>query len=228
MATNQSQQNAQADIVFGGGPGIRDISIHWLKAFGVSAVAMSGPNSQEYWHPYADPKKFEGLPVLWNDGGVTIYQVPSRSDSLAHVVPPQAIVTRPPRNPEDGAQAARYADALDDPSLPLADLTWQDTNHMRIHTTAAPGQALSVQVGYHPGWHATVNGQRRAIYKDGLGLMWLRPECNGPCQVEMDYDGGWGLWLCRMLSYGAIFVLMVWAGLGLSKHLSHSRSALRQ
>ncbi|HKE28401.1 MAG TPA: hypothetical protein VKB88_38895 [Bryobacteraceae bacterium] len=224
MATNQSQQNAQADIVFGGGPGIREISINWLKAFGVSAVAMSGPNSQEYWHPYADPKKFEGLPVLWADSGITIYQVPSRSDSLAHVVPSQAIVARPPRNPEDGAQAARFAAALDDASLPLASLTWQGTNHIRIHTTAAPGQAISVQVGYHPGWYATVNGQRRAIYKDGLGLMWLRPECNGTCEIAMDYDGGWGLWLCRVLSYASILGLAGLAAFGLSKRPSHSRA----
>lgn len=208
MATNQSQQNAQADIVFGSGPGIREVSIGWLKAFGVSAVAVSGPKSEEYWHPYADPKKFDGLPVLWNDGGVTIYQVPGRSDSLAHVVPPEAIVTRPPRNPEDARQAARFAAALDDASLPLAEFRYEGTDHIRIRTTAVPGQALSVQVGYHPGWHATANGQRRPIYKDGLGLMWLRPQCNGPCEVAMDYDGGWGLWACRVVSYGAIAGLM--------------------
>ena len=209
MATNQSQQNAQADVVFGSGPGVRDISIHWLKAYGVSAIAVSGAKSEEYWHPFADPTKYDGLPALWTSGGVTIYQVPGRSDSLAHVVPPEAIVTRPPRNPEDGAQAARLAAALDDPSLPAAELRYEGTDHIRIHTTAAPGQALLVQVGYHPGWHATVNGQPRPLYKDGLGLMWLKPECNGACDVSMDYDGGWELWTCRVISYLAIAGLVV-------------------
>jgi hypothetical protein len=207
MATNQSQQNAQADIVFGSGPEIREISIHWLQAYGVSAVAVSGPKSQEYWKPFADPHKFDGLPVLWSDSGVTLYAVPLRSDSLAHIVPPAAIVRHPPRNPEDGAEAARFAAALNDPSLPLADLAWQGPNRMTIHTTPAAGQALSVQVGYHPGWRATVNGRHPDIYKDGLGLMWLRPDCHGACTVQLDYSGGWGLWLCRIVSYMAIAAL---------------------
>lgn len=209
MATNRSQQYAEADIVFGSAPGIREISLTWLKAYGVAAVGVSGPNSQEYWKPYADPGKFDGLPVLWNDSGVTIYRVPLRSISLAHVVPEAAIVRRPPRGPEDAGEAARYAAALDDTSFPLADLTWQNTNHMRILTTAAPGQAVSVQVGYHPGWHARANGQRRTVYKDGLGLMWLRPECHGPCQIDLDYNGGWALWLCRGLSYAAIAAIIL-------------------
>ena len=204
MANNQSQQSAKADIVFGSGPGIREISLTWLKAYGVAAVAVSATGSQEYWRPYADPTKFNGLPVLWSEGGVTIYRVPLRSTSLAHVVPAAAIVRPAPRNPEDAGEAERYAAALDDASLPLADLAWEGTDHMRIHTAAAPEQALSVEVGYHPGWHATVNGQPRAIYKDGLGLMWLRPECNGACEIELDYTGGWALWLCRAVSYGAI------------------------
>jgi hypothetical protein len=210
MATNQSQQNAEADIVFGSGPGIRDISLTWLKAFGVGAVAVSGPKSAEYWHPYADPAKFDGLPVLWSESGVTIYRTPLRSASLVHVVPASAIARRPPRNPEDIGEAARYTAALDDPTLPAADLSWEGPNRMRIRTTSQPGQALSVQVGYHPGWRATANGQRRAIYKDGLGLMWLRPECNGACEVVLDYDGGWALWLCRAISYGTIALLVVY------------------
>jgi hypothetical protein len=198
--------------VFGSGPGIRDISLTWLKAFGVGAVGVSAPNSQEYWKPYVDPKKFDGLPVLWNESGVTIYRVPVRSASLAHVVPSAAITRWPPRNPEDIGEAARYAAALDDASLPLAELEWQGTNRMRVETTAAPGQAISVQVSYHPGWHATVNGQRREIYKDGLGLMWLMPECNGTCDVVLDYNGGWGLWACRVLSYAAIAGLLIFVG----------------
>lgn len=203
MATNQSQQKAYADIVFGSGPGIREISLTWLKAFGVGAVAVSAPHSAESWHPYADPSKFDGLPELWSESGVTIYRVPLRSTSLVHVVPPGAIVRHPPKNPEDAAEAARFVAALDDPSLPPAGLSWLDRNHIRIRAAVQPGQAVSVQVGYHPGWHATVNGGATAIYKDGLGLMWLRPECRGDCEIQLTYRGGWELWLCRVISYAA-------------------------
>lgn len=219
MATNQSQQNADADIVFGSGPGIRDISIAWLKAYGVGAVAVSGAHSAEYWHPYADPSKFVGFSELWSESGVTIYRVPQRSASLAHVVPATAIVRHPPRNPEDAAEAARFAAALDDPSLPLADFTWQDRNHILIRTNATPGQTVSVQVSYHPGWHATVNGRSTAVFKDGLGLMWLHPECRGSCEIRLVYNGGWQLWLCRIVSYAAWMALLAIFAVSLTRRV---------
>jgi hypothetical protein len=75
--------------------------------------------------------------------------------------------------------------------------------------TFAPDQGLSIQVSYHPGWHATVSGRGVPIERDGLGLMWLRPACSGPCEVQLDYDGGWELRLCRWLSSLAIASLVI-------------------
>ena len=94
--------------------------------------------------------------------------------------------------------------ALDDATLAGTQFQWEGRNRIRIRTAAAPGQALSVQVSYHPGWHATVAGQRRELRKDGLGLMWLRPGVYGRCEVVLDYDGGWELRLCRWLSWLAL------------------------
>ncbi len=211
MATNQSQQNAAAAITFE--PAARDpdasLSLNWLRAYGVGAIAVSGKNSAEYWKPFVDPSRFDALPALWTDSGVTIHQVPARSTSLAHVVPEAAIVKHPPKTPEDTAEASRYVAALEDPSLPAATLAWRGEGQMRIRATASPGQAISVQEGYHPGWHATVAGARREIFKDGLGLMWLRPECNGACEIVLDYTGGWELWICRVISYAAMAGLVV-------------------
>src|SRR5262249_17072831 len=152
------------------------------------------------------------LPALWSDQGVTIRKVPLRTASLAHVVPDDAIVKRRPRNPEDVGDVKKYVAALDDPSLPLAALNWRGGNHIRIGTAASPGQALSVQVGYHPGWRAIVNGERRAIHKDGLGLMWLRPDCHGACEISLDYGGGLELWASRVVSCAAIAGLVVMVG----------------
>ncbi len=213
IATNRSQQNANAAILFGsGGTAEEDarLSLVWLKAFGVGAVGVSGRESKEFWKPFAHPEKFEGvLPALWSEDGVTIYRVPSRSPSLAHVVPEGAIVRHAPVDGKDSAEASRYVAALEDALLPTADFAWRGRNQIRIRTTASRGQAVSVQVGYHHGWHATVGGQARRVYKDGLGLMWLRPECAGPCEIAMDYDGGWELKLCRAVSYLAITGVLV-------------------
>jgi hypothetical protein len=63
--------------------------------------------------------------------------------------------------------------------------------------------------------------QRLDLRKDGLGLMWLRPECHGPCEVQLDYDGGWELRACRWLSFMALAGLL--AGLPLSWYFRHRR-----
>ena len=206
MSYNLIQQRGLREIYNGGETAERDarVSLAWLKAYGVGAVAVSGPHSSEFWRSYiVHPEKFEGiLPVIWREDDVTIYRVPQRTASLAHVMPDTAVVSRP-------VALERYIAALDDPSLPPAALEWQGRNHIRIRTAASSGQVISVQVSYHPGWHAKVNEQARQIEADGLGLMLIRPECNGLCDVELDYDGGWELRICRYLSFAAIASLLL-------------------
>ena len=216
VAYNGEQQWALRAIWNGGDTPERDarVSLAYLKAYGVGAIAVSGPKSQEFWKAYAHPAKFDGvLPLLWREDDVSIYRVPQRSGSLAHVVPRSAIVVPAPRGDSGLADLERYDAALDDPSLPLADLRWEGRNRVRISAPSVRGQVISVQVTYHPGWHATAGGQARRIERDGLGLMWLDPGCSGACEIQLDYDGGWELRICRVLSYGVLFglvVVMVW------------------
>jgi hypothetical protein len=60
-----------------------------------------------------------------------------------------------------------------------------------------------IPVSYHPGWRATVKVQRSAT-----GL--IAVDGDGP--IELTYDGGWELWLCRCVTIaaalGAIVVLV--------------------
>ena len=212
VAANPAQQNGLRAMWNGGETAERDarVSLAWLKAYGVGAIAMSGPHSQEFWKPFAHPAKFEGiLPVLWREDDVTIYRIPQRTDSLAHVVPAAALVGRAPRGPGDIAAIETYGAALDDASLPAAGFQWEGRNRIRIAATVERGQAVSVQVSYHPGWHATAGGRRAAIRPDGLGLMWLRPDCSGRCDMVLDYDGGWELRLCRYISLAALASLLL-------------------
>ncbi len=166
-------------------------SILWLKAFGAQAVTVPGPSSLEYSPPYANPHKFDGvLPVVWEENGDKVYSIPNRSSSLAHVIPAAAAVSTRPINGLDTVQTALYVSALDDPSLPAAPLRWIDLHAFSITTTAPPAQAVSIQITYVPGWHASANGRSIPITHDALGLILLHPACHGPCQIEMSYDGG--------------------------------------
>jgi hypothetical protein len=212
MAVNQVQQRAGFAIGFGTDDLAQEqrISLAWLKAYGVGAIAISAKDSKEYWHGFNHPEKFEGLlPALWRDSGITIYRVPLREFTLAHIVPEGALVRRTPKDPEDTREVERFAAALDDPSLPGSSFDWEGRNRIRIRTTMAAGNVVSVQQNYHPGWHARVAGKPQPIYKDGLGLMWLRPACAGACEVVLDYDGGWELRICRWLSWLALAALLI-------------------
>ncbi len=204
MAYNRVQQRARDQIFTAPDAGV---SLPWLKAFGAGAVAVSGRDSAEFWKPFAHPEQFQGvLTPLWRDQGVTIYRVPLRSESLAHVVPPGSIVMKEPRS---SAELEKYVAALEDASLPQAELRWEGRDRLRIAATASPGQVISIQVSYHPGWHATVNGRAEPLHRDGLGLMFLDPHCSGACEVRLDYSGGAELNIFRGISYAAILVLVI-------------------
>jgi hypothetical protein len=201
MATNEVQQNALRWITESEDT---QRSIAWLKAYGVAVMTDSAADSKEYWKPFFSPGKFRGvLQPLWSESGVTAYRVPVRETSLAHVVPAGSIVRDVPQDGRDSREVERYVAGLDDASMPPASFQWEGHNRIRIHTTLGPGQVVTVQESYHPGWHSTV-----PIHKDGLGLMWLQPG-EGPVEIVLDYDGGWELRLCRWLSWLAIGALVV-------------------
>jgi len=127
-----------------------DISTFWLKVFGCGAIAVS---TERPSLTLAHPQKFDGrLPLLWRDSGDSVYLVPQKSASLAHVIPKSAIVVRRPVHGLDLAPVRAYAAALDDPSIPPATLVWQNPDQARITATLSPGQIISVQINYDPGW----------------------------------------------------------------------------
>jgi len=63
------------------------------------------------------------------------------------------------------------------------------------------GEAVSVQTAYHTGWHARANGRAAGVQRDALGFLTIAPGCDGRCEIELTYDGGWEYKLCRALSY---------------------------
>jgi hypothetical protein len=203
-AYNKTQQVALSAIYSGQDAGERDaaISLLWLKAFGVHAVGVPGPKSPERWKPYARPRKFEGLlPVLWRDEDTTVYGVPQRSASLARVVPAQALVVPEPSHDLDVVEVERYVAALDDPAAPAAEIEWQGSGKAVIRARLRRGDVLSVQVNHHPGWRARLGDSTLDVHRDGLGLIWLAPEREGECEIELSYQGGLELRACRILSY---------------------------
>jgi hypothetical protein len=173
----------------------------WLRIYGCDAVIVSGPASEEQFKPYAYPRKFEGvLPVLWRENDVTIYAVPRRSPTFAHVVRQADLASRFPPDASRLAELQPFLAALEDPALPAATFQWLGTRHARIAADLRPGYLIAVQVAYHSGWRARVNGQARRVWGDPLGLTIVDPRCEGPCVVDLAYDGGVEMTFFRALA----------------------------
>ncbi|HUK18045.1 MAG TPA: hypothetical protein VLW65_16585 [Bryobacteraceae bacterium] len=187
------------------------VSLLWLQAFSVQAVEVGGPHGREFFKPYRNPRKFDGLlPVLWRDGDDVIYRVPQRSASLAHVMRESEVVSIAGR-PKDGLDIApleRYVAALDRP----AEMNWAGQSRARILATASPDEVISVQVSYDRGWRARANGTQIPVTSDGLGLMVLHPHCAGPCSIDLEYDGGREMRIAQAARLAAVLaIVMLWA-----------------
>lgn len=193
-----------------------EISLLWLQAYGAHAVGISNVGAREWYKPFVNPTKFDGvLPVLWRDGGDVIYRVPQRSDSLAHVIRPMQVITRAPRHGLDIDPLRPYVAAINDPTLPLAPMRWRASSSAEIATQLRAGDLVSVQVTYNPGWHAFVNGAERRVESDALGMLIVHPDCTGPCTIDLSYDGGREVRAARTIAVAVacLFLLLgpIWA-----------------
>jgi hypothetical protein len=200
--TNNLLPGAQFQIYSGMGAGTREgkIAIDLLRLLGAHAVAVSGPGSTEPYKPIANPAKFEGkLDVLWRDGGDVIYRVPQRSASLARAIPRSAVIEKAPAYFTMTEVFHPYLAACDDPAMPDVSFKWLDRNRAEANGELKPEQVISFQIAYHGGWRAQVNGSPRPLRADSAGLMLLEPECNGPCRVDLVYDGGREMLAARLL-----------------------------
>jgi hypothetical protein len=191
-----------------------EIAILWLKAFGIDAIAVSGPKSREAYRDYRNPRKFDGLlPEAWRDGDDVIYRVPRRSAGLAHVVRRGDLPARPPANGIDVDPVRPYVAALDGTLRPLVTLTWRNRHEAVLSARMEKAEILSVQISYHPGWKASVDGQPRNVYGDNLGQLVVEPGCDGACIVALQYNGGIESALARLASIGTLLGFAAWIGI---------------
>ena len=210
-APNFATRIAVFAVYAGHEPGMTDgeFAVLWLKTMGARAVTVPGPSSSEYFKPFRAPAKFDGLlPVLRRENGDTIYAIPTRAPSLAHVVPLASLIEHRRPDGVDGTQLKAYVDALENPAYPLAEWTWKDRHTALIRARMNEGQVVSVQVNYHPGWHASVGGKPQPIRSDGIGLIVVHPSCRGNCEILLCYDGGTEL-LVTCLASACVTLLVV-------------------
>jgi hypothetical protein len=201
----------------------REVMVDLLQAYGVDAVIGGGKDSREVYHPIAHPEKFAGMTELWRNGGDAIYDIPRRSRSLAHTIPPQAVVQAAPPA-YDTTSIHPYLAALEDPAMPPAELRWLAPDRAVIAAGGLrPGLLFSVQVSWDKGWHATVAGRPVPLRSDKLGQMVVEPRCTGPCRVELRYDGGAEHRFASLACLLALALGPLWWGIDYAKRIRVQR-----
>lgn len=217
---NFEQKIAVYTIYTGTNAGARDAEYSelWLRAFGVHAIGVPGPSSPEYWKPFSNPRKFDGvLPVLWKEDDTTVYGVPG-SQWTAHVLTTAQLVRTPPAHGLDTAQLSAFVAAQD--AAGGAMMVWDDANHARVRVDIQPREVVATQMTYDSGWHATVNGSSATVRPDGIGLMVVETACTGSCEVRLEFDGGWEWRLCLaasamvLVALGVVVCRRIWMGYG--------------
>jgi hypothetical protein len=179
--------------------------IEWLQTMGIHAIVVNGPESNDEYKDYQKPERFENfLPVLHRERGDTIYGIPQRSASLAHVI-------RPEEAPSD-RDRSRYVAAIEDPARPEAACDWLAAGRARIRARLNPGDAVSVQTAWFHGWRASSNGAAVPVDRDGIGFLLLRPACTGDCTIDLRWTGPRDFYLAGMVSAAGI-ALAAWLAL---------------
>jgi len=185
-------------------------AIRQLQAMAVEYVVVHGRESEEYYHDFSNPKKFEGLlEAPYRRLGDTIYRVPFRS--YAHLVRPHEFPQRPPLH-AFLPLLTPYANALQDPQRPTLAVTWEGPKRLRIDGPIPEGMAVALAVSYDEGWSANQQGRRIPVERTALGFMKLTPRPQEASTITLTYRGAREQRLMAFLSllaWGASFALLV-------------------
>ena len=209
---NRANRAITYQILSGEGSGGRkgEYAELWLRAYGVEAIAVQGRESRQAYKPFLYPDVFaKSFPEAMRIGDDAVYWVPGRSPSLAHVVARESLVRDQPVNGLDVAQARIFVEALSNAAV----LRWTSRHSAEIQAEVRRPRVISVQITYHPGWHATANGAASRVYGDGLGQIVIDPNCDGPCTVQLFYDGGREMQIARIVSWLSGIGCLSWIAL---------------
>ena len=229
---NPNWENRVAQYIVSSADGVGDrgdeITLSWLKAFGIQAIAVGGPGSKEAFHPFHHLNRFSKIGTLaWQHGDDFIFKIPLRNASLAHALYSADLVKTPPINGIDTEQMTNYVRAIDNPEFPEVSFRWTSQHSAELNGHLVEGEVIATQISYFPGWKATAGGVPLRTYKDGLGFLVIEPKCSGDCRVHLVYDGGpemrIGILLCLIATLGSF----IWISHGRLLSFLHGRKLVQ-
>lgn len=169
---NRFVQDAYVSAVADDDPPAQTIA--WMKAMGVGAMIVHDKTSQEVYHDFASPMKFEGLleKVYDNGAGDRIYRVPLRYPEPARVVDTAKLRAV---GAIEGWTMPQYVEVVERGPETRVGFEMPGTDAMRVRVRMGAGQSLVVQQAYDPAWTCWSGARRVEIAKDPMGFLLLDP-----------------------------------------------------
>ena len=164
-----------------------ETSVLWLQAMRVSHIVVHGKDSEEFFHDFTYPQKFQGKldevsPFSRDD---SIYKVSSPGGLLAIAVPLKELEKkRPPQKGDDKDPIRDYVSLLQQGSV----LSFQknEQNVLTASGNVREDDAIVVGYAYDSNWTATnEKGERLTIKKDPLGFLVILPERTGNTTIQI-------------------------------------------
>ncbi|TMC26958.1 MAG: hypothetical protein E6I57_08110 [Chloroflexi bacterium] len=157
------------------------ISKLWLQAFAVRYLVVTTPASSEIYRDFTNPAKFDGVfPMVFDERGVRIYEVPLVGDTRAVVTPASDL--RAPTNGIDRPALESYVSAVAQAETPAT--VAGELGRSRVDTGSSGGR-LVVRQAYDSGWRVTVDGKGVDAAPDALGMLSL-PVAPGRHVIELE------------------------------------------
>ena len=177
---------AERQVAYGCSADAERIAELWLRALHVRYLVVHGAASREYFHWFADPEKFAGLPVAWDNGaGDRAYAVPGFDPHDAVVVDLGEMERLPPMRSTHDAQ---FLEAY---------VRWAAGKRPASSgDKLGPGEAVLVKINNDPGW----KGKTRS---DPIGFLVVE----GPA-AQPKFGASWDTWLGRGITCFTILALV--------------------
>ena len=144
-------------------------SILLLRAFGVEYIVVHGPNSEEFYRDYKDPRKFEGvLEKVWEEKDDAIYRMPPVR--FAHLLKTDEI---PTITIQYGYQKPwyPYVNAMLDTARPELRFQWKNARQATVTGDFPKGMHVAFAIPWDPNFRAYLNGTPVPLRANSTGLM---------------------------------------------------------
>ncbi|MBI2686442.1 MAG: hypothetical protein HYX27_09010 [Acidobacteria bacterium] len=173
-------------------------SIMLLRAFAVEYIVVHGPNSEEYYRDYKNPRKFEGvLEKVWEEKDDAIYRLgPVR---YAHLLKTDEI---PRGTIQESHQEPwyPYVAAMLDPTRPALGFRWENARRASVTGTLPKGMHVAFAIPWDPNFRAYQNGQRVDVRANSTGLMVTEALPADSTALELRFAPSWEEIVCALAS----------------------------